>query len=290
MIGYFYFHNEIVKYKSIIVIKYFLTVLISFQIILSFHSGLFTLRANLILFTIYQNIQYVSSILVFMILSAFLLQKRFVKTDLIILFILHIYAFLSLNFSTILILISGMFCLLVKENKKKYLFLFLLIIVVIYNLINNLNIHENHNHKFSHNYSYKLDQLKNIQEFKIPNNIKVRLEIYEQYFKSEKNLSDFIFGNKNPNLFDKFSGAHNIYLDGLYYFGIGFLILLLLITFVIINSIYTNEFNYFFFYFSVYFLIENLFKEALKQPYTAIIIYIIFGYIIKETYYKKSNI
>ena len=85
-------------------------------------------------------------------------------------------------------------------------------------------------------------------------------------------------------------GAHNIFLDSYYIFGILFTVIVFYFSLQIIKSIFIIKFNYFFFFFSFYFFVENIFKEALKQPYPAIIIYLIFGHILKIIYQQNSKI
>ena len=73
LVGYFYFNEKFLKGNLVSLTKYFLTCFIIFQVIISLLiDDMYTLKSNLIYFTIYQNIQYVTSIIVLLIFSTLL--------------------------------------------------------------------------------------------------------------------------------------------------------------------------------------------------------------------------
>ena len=288
LVGYFYFNEKFLKGNLVSLTKYFLTCFIIFQVIISLLiDDMYTLKSNLIYFTIYQNIQYVTSIIVLLIFSTLLLKKDKLILDFFVISSLAFYSLLSLNFSTILIFLAGLISFLFYRRLHTFILPILFVIISTIYFISNLKIENYHYQKFTQN---KISNFKDITKLKIPENLNQRAKIYNYYLDSKKNLKDFLFGNSNIKLMSDTKGAHNIFLDSYYIFGILFTVIVFYFSLQIIKSIFIIKFNYFFFFFSFYFFVENIFKEALKQPYPAIIIYLIFGHILKIIYQQNSKI
>ena len=121
-----------------------------------------------------------------------------------------------------------------------------------------MKIENYHYQKFTQN---KISNFKDITKLKIPENLNQRAKIYNYYLDSKKNLKDFLFGNSNIKLMSDTKGAHNIFLDSYYIFGILFTVIVFYFSLQIIKSIFIIKFNYFFFSSLFIFLLKIFLKR-----------------------------
>ena len=287
----FYFFNFL-KIKFFLNFNfYFLFFFMLFQIALTLISGYIVLRANLVFFTIYQNIQYVSSVLVFLtIFSIFLGNFYFSKKKILILFLISfIYSLMSTNLSTIGIWIFGFIFYFFIFDKKKLIILPIIYICLL--IFSNISL-DYKKTEYQHDWSFRFEQLNKILTFQTPTNISERFKIYNNFFEQKHSLKSIFFGDKNIDLIEKHGSSHNIFIDYYYLFGLVpvILIVYLLAKYFILSiskgkfcfSIYSVFISYIFF--------ENFFKVALRQPYSGIMSFFIFGLIIKILVSKKNNL
>ena len=272
-----------INFKLIYLVIFFLIV---FQILVTASTGYFVLRSNLIFFTIYQNLQYVTSIIVsigFIIILDKENKLNFIK-EFLFLGLLFLYAVMSLNFSTILIYIFGLSLYLILKKKIKFVKIILIVTGIFFSLflISQINLDKEVS-KFQHDRSFKTKQLNNLMKFKMPNNIQQRLIIYDEFFNQNFKISEIIFGKKDLNFFKKYKSSHNIFLDYLLINGIFFsiAIFLLIIYLAILNfQNYSNRFFLSIILFIFALMMENLFKVALRQPYSGLISFFYLGFFI----------
>lgn len=281
-IGFFYFKKNFffIIYK---IIFYFFILHLLFSLL----NGKAFLVDNMFFFSIYQNLQYVNSTLIFLALFSLLVIYKDLKKIQIIFFItlIFLYSFYAYSLSSLALFFLGIFLMIEKnliQNPIKYIciILFLIISLIAINFVNKSLSQE----KFSGNANYYLNSKKidDILNLKVPQNIILRLEIYQKYLVNFDQKKLF-FGNKEYSLDKSYSSAHNIIIDAVYKFGILLAIPFLYLFFFIFYKFFSeqNIYKKKLLLFLIFFLfLENMFKVSLKQPYPGLISYYIIGLIL----------
>ena len=281
-IGFFYFEKNFffIIYK---IIFYFFILHLLFSLL----NGKAFLINDMFFFSIYQNLQYVNSTLIFLALFSLLVIYKDLKKIQIIFFITltFLYSFYAYSLSSLTLFFLGFFLMIEKnliQNPIKYIFiiLFLVISLITINFVNKSLSQE----KFSTNSNYYLNSKKidDILNLKVPQNIILRLEIYQKYLVNFDQKKLF-FGSKEYSLDKSYSSAHNIIIDAIYKFGILLAIPFLYLFFFIFYKFFSeqNIYKKKLLLFLIFFLIlENMFKVSLKQPYPGLISYYIIGLIL----------
>jgi hypothetical protein len=140
-------------------------------------------------------------------------------------------------------------------------------------------------------YENNIDYIDNAQKFKkilyfeIHVNVSQRVKIANVYYNDIKQVSTFFFGSRLLDSDKIYRGAHNLFLDSIYKFGIlliiPFIYLFIFIFFSIIKERDLNKKLILIFFF-IFLLFENFFKVSLKQPYSGIISYYIFAILLLQ--------
>ena len=284
------FNSEKINLK---ILFYFITVFIVFQLGVTLLSGYILIRANLIFFTVYQNLQYVSTtIIIIGFIIVLSKENKISKTqENLFIILLTIYASLSFGFSNLIIYFFGIsvFFLFKRKVKLKYFLFIILSFFLILNSISKINLKSNVN-KFQHDRSYKPKQIDKILNLEIPNNIQVRINILMDFFEQKFKIEEIFIGKKNLNFFLQHNSSHNYFLDTLLINGIFFPIIVMILIFCLL--IYNCRRNNNIFFLSIFFfifaiLIENSFKVAMRQPYSGLITYFFLGYFYNSLFAKK---
>lgn len=281
-VGFFYFKKDFFFIIYKILFCFFLL-----HLFLSFLDGKAFLVDDIFFFNIYQNFQYVNSTLVFLSFSSLLVISKDLKKIHIIFFIIltFFYSYYAYSLSSLALFFLGIFLMIEKnliQNPIKYIFiiLFLIITLITINFVNKSLSQE----KFSGNANYNLNSKKidDILNLKVPQNIILRLEIYQKYLVNFDQKKLF-FGSKEYSLDKSYSSAHNIIIDAIYKFGILLAIPFLYLFFFIFYKFFSeqNIYKKKLLLFLIFFLfLENMFKVSLKQPYPGLISYYIIGLIL----------
>ena len=262
---------------------------------------------DIIFFTVYQNIQYVSTIYTLLTILVSINLFKGKNFEIIFLNLLSLtYATLTYSLSSLSIFTLFYLGYLFKvffdknENKIKIFKIFILSFIFFLLFLSFINYLKRNNdeQKFitNNNVNYYENTLKfkDILKFKTPKNITLRIEIYKKYFKTIlNNKKILLIGDKNRELDKKFKSSHNLILDIIYKFGLILVIPYLYLFFVILIKLNncrgkTNDFISLLILFIVIF-IENFFKVSLKQPYPGIISFYLIGYYLKKTNYSNKN-
>lgn len=283
-----------------IIIYYFLIFILSLQLSLTFFLEKKIIISDVLFFTVYQNIQYVSTIftLLTILVSINLFKEK--KFEIIFLNLISlIYSTLIYSLSSLsifAIFFSGYLLKFFFEKNKnsiKIFKIFILSFIFISLFLGFLNYlkKDNDKQKFvtNNNVNYYENALKfkDILNFKTPANIILRIEIYKNYFQAISNDKRILFlGDKNGKLDKKFKSSHNLILDIIYKFGLILVIPYLYLFFSILHKLskFKNKKNDFtsFLVLLIAILVENFFKLSLKQPYPGIISFYLIGYYLKK--------
>lgn len=286
-VGYFFFENFF-----FLIIYRILFIYFSFHLLFSFLQGKFFLVPHLYIFEIYQNFQYVNATLVFLAcISLMNIRKQIYKINFILyICLIFFYSFFCYSFSSIIIFAASLFLLLKSDFKKnyiKYFFLFLLFLfffTILNRAVSDKELIGKNNINYVNNYQ-KFIKVVNLE---LPDSFTLRVHIFDTYIKDilEKNL--LFLGSRSFELDKKYNGAHNLFIDSIYKFGIllaiPFFYLFIFIFFSIIKETDPQKKNILIIYF-IFLLIENFFKVSLKQPYSGIISYYIFAIL----FFQKKN-
>lgn len=281
-VGYFYFKKKFFFTIYKIIFCFFLL-----HLFFSIINGKAFLVDNIFFFTVYQNFQYVNSTLVFLALFSLLIIHEDLKKIQLIFFIIltFFYSFYAYSLSSLILFFLGILLIIKKKNlqswiKCSFIFSFFIILIIIIISFNKNFSKE----KFSANNNYYLNtkKIEDIYNFKLPQNIILRFEIYQKYL-ATFNQKKLFFGNKEYILDKNFSSAHNIILDAAYKFGIllaipfFYLFLYIFYKFFSEKNIYKKKLLFFLIFFL---FLENMFKVSLKQPYPGFISYYLIGLIL----------
>ncbi len=291
------------KYKNIYkIVYYFLFFFLSLQLLITIFLDKRIIISDIFFFTVYQNIQYVGTIfaLLTILVSINLYKKK--KISIIFLIILSlIYSSLTYSFSSLAIFaifILGYFIKLIYQNYNnkiiilKIFSLFVLCLIMCFYLFN-YNTNNIDKNKFitkkegGKNYYENTLKFKNLFNFKTPENISLRFEIWKNYCSEIINNKKIILvGDKNRELDEKYQSSHNLLIDIIYKFGLILIIPYLFLFFLVLLNLYNlkndkKDFLSLFFVCLVIF-IENIFKVSLKQPYPGIISFYLIGYYLKK--------
>jgi hypothetical protein len=287
---YFGYYYKIDKKLSLNFIVFFILIFITNTLYIMFKAEkLYILDKNLF-FTIYQNSQYVQSIIVLISFIPLLTNNKLKNIfKICILILTAVYALLSWNSSTFFIYIFGTILFVIKNKNIKFI-LFLSTILIFLCLfflknINNINIKS----KLNPETLYKNKNITDLFNFKVPDNFVIRIKIYEELIKIDWSLKYFLTGRENLNFIQKYYSSHNYFIDIFIIFGIIPILLLLYSLLYIKNLKYykNNYYNFFIPLFIFYLLVENLSKTSLKQPYSGIISFYFIGLILAE--FQKKN-
>lgn len=270
--------------KYVFIIIFFIIIL---NLLITFSTGYILLRSNLIVFTIYQNLQYVSSMLVSLSFVVLLTNEKFFskKNELIFTSVITFYAICSFNFSNLIICLFGLIIYFYK-NYKSITICFLIISFTMGCIFFSSKVKlSDQDQKYQYNRNFKTKQLNQLMSGELPNNIKVRLEIYKEFFRKEFELKEFLIGKRNLSFLIENKSTHNIFLDYLLINGI-FLPIVFFVVFLYLQisnlKFKKNKFFYSILFFSFAILIENIFKVSMRQPYTGLIIFYLIGVFLKE--------
>ena len=286
-VGYFFFENFF-----FLIIYRILFIYFSLHLLFSFLQGKLFLVPHLYIFEIYQNFQYVNATLVFLAcISLMNIRKQIYKINFILyICLIFFYSFFCYSFSSIIIFAASLFLLLKSDFKKnyiKYFFLFLLFLfffTILNRAVSDKELIGKNNINYVNNYQ-KFIKVVNLE---LPDSFTLRVHIFDTYIKDilEKNL--LFLGSRSFELDRKYNGAHNLFIDSIYKFGIlltiPFFYLFIFIFFSIIKETDPQKKNILIIYF-IFLLIENFFKVSLKQPYSGIISYYIFAIL----FFQKKN-
>ena len=283
-----------------IIIYYFLIFILSLQLSVTFFLEKKIIISDIIFFTVYQNIQYVSTVFTLLTILVSINLFKDKKLEIIFLNLLSlIYSTLTYSLSSLsifAIFFSG--CLLKfffekNQNRVKIFKIFILSFIFILLFLGFLNYlkKDDDKQKFvtNNNVNYYENSLKfkDILNFKTPANIILRIEIYKNYFQTISNDKRILFlGDKSGELDKKFKSSHNLILDIIYKFGLILVIPYLYLFFLILHKLSkfknkTNDFTSFLILLIVI-LVENFFKLSLKQPYPGIISFYLIGFYLKK--------
>lgn len=281
-IGYFFFNNSF-----FLIIYRILFIFFSIHLLSSLLQGKSFLITNLYLFQIYQNFQYVNSTLILLAcISVIMIREQIHKINFyLFIFLILVYSFYGYSFSSIIICFVS-FIIFFKNNflkkKIKYFFLYLFFLFSFFILIKiNNNVDEKRFiDQVNINYVDNYQKFTKILNFDAPESITLRAQIWNVYVKDiwENNL--IFFGSRLLDLDKKYNGAHNLFIDSIYKFGIlltiPFFYLFIFFFFSIIKETNKKKKEILILFF-IFLLIENFFKVSLKQPYSGIISYYIFA-------------
>tara|TARA_B100000963_G_scaffold187057_1_gene162721 strand:+ start:7770 stop:9029 length:1260 start_codon:yes stop_codon:yes gene_type:complete len=290
------------------VVYYFLLCILSLQLFLTFFLGKKIIISNILFFTVYQNIQYVSTIFTLLTILVSMNLYREKKIEIIFLNLISlIYSTLVYSLSSLIIFalffLGYLIKVFFKKNKsKKKIFKTLTLAIIFFFLFSNYftNLIKNDDEtKFmtnenNVNYYENMLKFKDILNFKSPANINLRIEIYKKYYEEIlDNKKILLIGDKEGYLDKIFKSSHNLILDIIYKFGlilvIPYLYLFFLIFFRLISLNKKSNDFYSLLFVLVVIVIENFFKVSLKQPYPGIISFYLIGYYLKKTSYIKKN-
>lgn len=215
------------------------------------------------------------------------------KNELIFISVITLYAICSFNFSNLIICLFGLIIYFYK-NYKSITICFLIVSFTMSCIFFSSKLKlSDQDQKYQYNRSFKTKQLNQLMSGKLPNNIKVRLEIYKEFFRQEFELKEFLVGKRNLSFLKKNKSTHNIFLDYLLINGI-FLPIVFFVVFLYLQisnlKFKKNKFFYSILFFSFAILIENIFKVSMKQPYTGLIIFYFIGIFLKELQNYQKDI
>lgn len=249
------------------------------------------INLDLGIFAIYKDFEYTAAILLICIslsLITFIQKNNFIKLENVITLILLSFYIIFKNSLVIYLLVSILLILIlitkikfIKINKYNYIFTGLLVIITFY-IINNFRLSYSNSSEF----------------FEIFFNH--RLQSYflfvEEIF---MNIQNFLFGSNIENkLYLKVPGVFNYYFDYIYNFGFISLLPFLYLIYLTfsktweIRKIISNNFQNLFLFFSLGYIIfiDSTFGSSLKQPYSGVLIYFIWGLYLSVIFPTKINI
>jgi hypothetical protein len=288
--------------KSILII---LLIIVPVQLFSTWRSGINVLSPDMYLFSIYQQLQYVPTILICLYIYAFYSlwhADKYRKLLIILSPLIGIYATLSASILTVFALYSGLFLFallswfLVSEKMPILIVLIMILLssIIILHFNNDLYFNTHFIKKFMSEKTPK-DPNMLIIENKLKNRNESHLNIRKKIWKYHLNIiisnaKYFLFGSPNRPPRKEYPSAHNYYLDLAFNFGAISLIpvtCLLLITIKKIIKIGTrllseNSLLGLVLITIFLLLIDNSFKVGLRQPYPGIITFFLWGLLLSR--------
>jgi len=265
------------------------------------------LSENIFIFSIYQHLQYVSSVIVIIYLSALfglLEHKRFTMIFYIFTPLLGIYAAASASMTAIGCLVFGLmlftFYSWLRFNKIFPVFILIITIALIGGYMSLAVCKNNGKNLFAHKFSYLsiisfIDCYKtnkfDIKYFPDDNHLSDRIYYWKYYINNITNSPfTLLYGHTEQPDINIIPSAHNYYLDFIYNFGlIAFVPLLyyFFTTFMLLIRHYRSvyEFNQLFgLTVSVMFflLVDNFVKVGMRQPYPGIATFFLWGFLFQK--------
>lgn len=294
-LGYFIGKSNKVKIDFYFIGKVLFSIII-IHLLYTFLNNKLILLEDFVFFSIYQNIQYVNTSLIFLgslsIINFF--YKRGHKLTTALSLILLLYAFLSYSLNSIILAVANFIFFqfyFIFKNKIEIKFfsilcLLLLSVILIFkftDLKNERFITKDKN--FIEN-KLKIDE---ILKGKLPDNITQRYKIWSHYYNYfESNPKALITGSDNLSLNKKYQSAHNFFLEGIYRFGILITIPYFFLLIYLIKSFITYRKNFeirmSLVFLMIYLFLENSFKISIIQPYSGLISFFMIGYFNKINY------
>jgi len=305
------------------VFLYIVMAIIPLQLISTWIQGTYFLYPKIFLFSIYQHLQYVPLILV----SAFLMamyvlskEKRFRTILLIYIPIVGIYATMSVSISTILLFYIGSILLIVYHYKQGFNIpnnlLALSIMIALILSFCYLYYGKNNNgylsiggqivsSAFHRGDLQDLNQPINISTSNVPlidklNNTKTcqRREYWHYHLQRiTSGITPFLFGNVQRPSRNEMPSAHNYYLDLIYNYGFISLIPFIFLIGYTVNQMYRQrhrllespEYLGLAVVVTYIIFVDNFVKVGLRQPYSGIFTFFIWGILLSKMVLKKDE-
>lgn len=279
-----------------LIIYRILFIFFSIHLLGSFLQGKNFLVVNLYFFHIYQNFQYVNSTLIFLACTSLMIIREQIHKINFYLFIclVFLYSFYCYSYNSILIFFVSLIFLFKSDfNQKKNkifisLFIFFLISFIFIqskNTFDQKSFIDNKNINYTDNYQ----KFNKILNFRFSESVTLRVQIWNVYVNDIWENNSLFFGSRLLDLDKKYNGAHNLFIDSIYKFGllltIPFFYLFIFIFFSIIKESDSKKKQILILFF-LFLLTENFFKVSLKQPYSGIISYYIFAILL----FKKKKL
>lgn len=289
---------------------YTLAVIVPLQLLCTWLQGFKFLSPYLYLFSIYQHLQYVPVIFVSAFLIAFcrlwhLLEYR--KILLILAPLMGIYAAASLSMLAISMFLAGLLGFAIYQWKqfldKIPALLFLVAALSTWSYLQYVKDIPLYKVKFSS--EAKQPEAKqpigSVKNVLVPANASERLHYWKYYLENvTSSPKTFLIGHVEPPDRSQYPSAHNYYLDFIYNFGFLALVPLLVLLFYMLNMLYKLRRELFtspslislstVTLFLI--LIDNSLKVGLRQPYSGIFIFFLWGVLISrlsELHLKSLN-
>ncbi len=276
------------------------------QLISTYQSNILVLSPNAYVLSVYQHMQYVTSIFValgiYICFSDYHIKYKYIYCLFIIL--IGLCAILSLSRMALLIYVVGYVFFIIylsykKINTKNIAVAFLLPFLIFSIDSSNLSAHKTDTNQLYEQFTINRGFVaeKNLNKTNSLNHVIVRHEVYKEYINTIKNNPRVLFfGYSDDALSVQYHSAHNYYLEIIYNFGIFALIPIMYLIYKTTIKIYQNTNNFIeypesiglilFFLFIV--IIDSLFKVGMKQPYPGILIFFMWGLL--YSYFDKYTL
>jgi hypothetical protein len=288
-------------------VVFVLLLIVPAQLIHTYISKVPLLSPYLYLFSIYQHLQYVSTIFVCLYLFALfsLWENKAFRVFLIFLGpIMGIYAVISISMAAVLALMLGLSAFVFfgwfKKSDKLSIFLALLIL---FSSVSSFYFWRNTYYGRS-KYSFLISDAPGAEEKEVEldkrvPNLEYRLKVWNYYISGIK--SDFeklLFGHTRRPPREQFPSAHNYYLDLTYNFGLiatipilGLLILTIRELFRYRREVFSNLNMVGLVIVTLFLLIvDNSIKVGLRQPYPGIITFFLWGMLLSRLSISRNKI
>ncbi len=298
---------------------YVVMIIIPLQLLSTWLQGTYFLYPKVFLFSIYQHLQYVPLVLVcafLMAIYAFWREKRFRLILLIYIPIVSIYATMSVSITTISLFYLGITLLVIYY--KQYFDKLIIISIAIALTLSFVYLYYGKNNNgylslggyivsaaFHKGDLQDLNKPINISTSNVPlidklNNQKTyqRREYWSHHLQRiTTGIKPFLFGNvQRPNR-NEMPSAHNYYLDLIYNYGfISFIPLIFLIGYSAHQIFRQRHFilespEYLVLSIIVMYLVfvDNFVKVGLRQPYSGIFTFFIWGILLSKMIQRKSD-
>jgi hypothetical protein len=290
-----------------------LSIIVPFQLFSTWHSGMAILSPNMYFFSIYQQLQYVPTILICLYIHAFYSLWRtgnYRKILIILAPLIGIYAILSGSRPTIIALYSGLllFAWLTWYRTSEKLPVFIVLIMI---LLSGMTISQLNNKPIFHaSFIKKLIPEKPTKKFRMLIIDNKFTDQYGSYLPSRgriwkyhldniiSNPKCFLFGNPNRPARNEYPSAHNYYLDLAFNFGVLSLIPIVCLFLITIRKIIKiagtlllDKSLLGLVLITIFLLlIDNSFKVGLRQPYPGIITFFLWGLLLSKLTFKQSTL
>lgn len=277
---------------------YVIAIVVPLQLLLTWVQGTIYLSPYLYFFSIYQHLQYVPVIFV----SAYLIAlyglwqlPRFRKVLLILIPVMGLYATASISISALVLFFSGIIILIIHHYYEHGIDKALVLAVMVTFLLSIGYLYLGRNvstiaQKYNFSNSSQFDHFDSNDQYNIPN---ISSRIYYWNYHMQKSMSgakEFMFGNRHRPDRNKMPSAHNYYIDLLYNFGfLSLLPIIILIGFTIvglyrhrIRVLSSPEVLCLSYVVMFILLIDNSLKVGLRQPYSGIFTFFIWGIMLSK--------